>query len=128
MKRKKVILVITEHKIFSDKKSIEKNKIRDLILVQHKDKIDVEFYNAKGLDLFNLKLNKIIRSNTVFSVFFYHCTRVKIERIIEKTDKRIDKKIPFFFCSLNMIGLDIKKAKEITMIKNLPLFLTAVSN
>jgi len=115
---KKVALVIYSCK-FKDK--VEKvnleKEIRDVIMSLGKNAICVEFYNVSEPDHLESKFHNLLKKRYPDSTLFYDCQKETMEEMIKTIEERIADEVTFFFKNHRLSGLIIKKAKEVSSVK-----------
>ena len=124
---KKVILVVYESQFLNKKTRTDfEKKLRDDILIQHKDQICVEFFNEKDTDLFGLRFNKMLKKRSPDSAIFVDIKDLVMERIIRSIEERVSQDVMFFFKNVNIKYST--KATKVASLKEISLFLTAVKS
>lgn len=124
---KKVVLVVYSFDFLNKKMRVNFEKeIRDDILIQHKDKICVEFYNDKDIDLFNFKFDKMIKKRSPDSAIFVDISAIIMERMIRSIKQKVNKDVGYFFKNVHVDHST--KATKLKSMKEVSLFLTAINN
>ena len=124
---KKVVLVIFSFSLSKKEKLALERAMRADILVQHKEKVCIEFYNEKEFDFFRIKFNKILKKRAPASTLFVDCPKETIENLIIDIQKKVNREVAFFFKSMHIGVKEIPLAKKIEKVGEMSLYLTAIA-